>query len=180
VEEFEPGEDWDGPYHGADFGFAQDPTTLVKTWIHDRLYIEREAYKVGLELDHTAEHWERHVPGASKHVLRAESARPETISYLRRHGFPSIESAPKWSGSVEDGIAHLRQYDRIIIHPRCKHAADEAQHYSYKLDARTGDVLPVIVDKHNHIWDAVRYGLAPLIRQAPPAPRRLSTRSYYG
>lgn len=168
VEEFEPGEGWDGPYHGADFGFAQDPTTLVRLWIYGRtLYLERESYAVGLELDHTAARWSRDVPGAADHVVRADSARPESISYLKRHGFPRIEAAAKWKGSVEDGIAHLRQYEQIIIHPRCTHAADEARHWSYKVDSRTGDVLPVVADGSEHIWDAVRYALAPLIKQGP-------------
>jgi phage terminase large subunit len=44
---FTPKEDiWDGPYFGADFGFAEDPTTLLKIWISDdnKLYIENEAH----------------------------------------------------------------------------------------------------------------------------------------
>jgi phage terminase large subunit len=165
IDEFTPGADWDGPYHGADFGFAQDPTTLVRCWVHDRrLYVERETYRVGLELDDTATHWTRAVPDVAKYVVRADSARPESISFLRRHGIPRIEAAPKWSGSVEDGIAFLRSFDRIVLHPRCTHAADEARHYAYKVDKRTGDVLPDVVDAHNHIWDAVRYALAPLMQ----------------
>lgn len=166
VDEFTPAADWDGPYQGADFGFAQDPTTLVRCWVHARtLYVEREAYRVGLELDHTSDHWLRAVPGADRYVTRADSARPESISYLKRHGFGKIEGVEKWKGSVEDGIAHLRQYERIVIHARCTHAADEARHYSYKVDKQTGDVLPEVVDAHNHIWDAVRYALAPLIKK---------------
>lgn len=173
VEEFEPEHGWDGPYHGADFGFAQDPNVLVRCWIAPgtlkkstgRLMIEREAYKVGQDTDDIPDQWQLIVPGCERHVIRADSARPETISYLRRHGFPKIEGVAKWTGSVEDGIAHLRQYERIVIHPRCVHAAFEARHYSYKVDDRTGDVLPVVVDKHNHIWDGVRYALAPLIKK---------------
>jgi phage terminase large subunit len=165
VEEFEPGEEWGGPYHGADFGFAQDPSTLVRCWIHARtLYVERESYAIGLELDDTAGRWQRDVPDAEHYVIRADNARPESISYLRRHGVPRIEGVTKWKGSVQDGIAHLRQYERIIIHPRCRHAADEARHWSYKVDARTGDVLPDVADGSEHIWDAVRYALTPLIR----------------
>ena len=166
VEEFEPGEEWDGPYHGADFGFAQDPTTAVRFWLADRrLYVERESYAVGLELDATARRWERDVPGIAEYVVRADSARPESISYLRRHGVPRIEGVEKWKGSVEDGVAWLRNFDTIVVHPRCRHTADELRLYSYKVDRRTGDVLPQIVDAHNHIIDAIRYGAAPLIRR---------------
>lgn len=179
VEAFTPDPAWDGPYFGADFGFSQDPNTLVKVWIAPgtlpnstgRLMLEREAYKVGQDTDDIPAHWTRVMPDAPRHVIRGDAARPETISYLRRHGFPRIEAAPKWTGSVADGIAHLRQYEQIVLHPDCTHAIDEARHYAYKVDERTGDVLPVIVDRHNHIWDAVRYALAPRIRVKPRTAR---------
>jgi phage terminase large subunit len=169
VEEFEPGADWDGPYHGADFGFAQDPTTLHRYWVHDgKLYAEYESYAVGLELDHTADRWKADVPGCEQHVVRADSARPESISYLRRHGIPKIEGVKKWAGSVEDGVAHLRSYTQIAIHPRCSHLIEEARLWSYKVDRLTGDVLPTLVDAYNHGWDDCRYALSPLIRYHPP------------
>lgn len=167
IDEFTPRQSWDGPYHGNDFGFSRSPTTLVRVWIHDnRLYVEYESYAVGLELDETSERWEEDVPGHAAYTVRGDSARPESISYLRRHGVPKITAASKWSGSVEDGIAHLRQYETIVIHPRCVHAHEEARLYSYKVDKRTGDILPKIVDEHNHIWDAVRYALDPLIQRS--------------
>lgn len=173
VDEFTPAPDWDGPYFGADFGFAQDPTTLVKCWIYDRrLHIERESYAVGLELDHTADRWRLDVPGCEEFIIRADSARPESISYLKRHGIPKIVGVDKWKGSVEDGIAHLRSYDKIVIHPRCKRFTEEARLYSYKVDKLTGDVLPQIVDAHNHGTDSLRYSLAPIIQNRnykPPA-----------
>jgi phage terminase large subunit len=178
VEEFDVpldrfgGPTWDGPYHGADHGFAMDPRTLVKCWIgpHERwgancLYIEHESHHVKLGIDATAARWAEDVPGFAAYVVRAEAAEPGTNDYLKRHGVPRIEGVKKWQGSVEDGIAHLRAYDKIIIHVRCKHTTDEARLYSYKVDKRTGDILPKIEDRFNHIWDAVRYALAPLIVQ---------------
>jgi len=165
VDEFEPGDGWAGPYHGADFGFAQDPSTLVRLWVHEgRLYLEYESWAVGLELDATADRWMRDVPDCEKYPIRADSARPESISYLRRHGLPRIEGVKKWPGSVEDGVAHLRSYQQIVIHPRCKHAIEEARLWSYKTDRLTGEVLPTLADGWEHIWDGTRYGLAPLIK----------------
>jgi phage terminase large subunit len=165
VAEFEPSAGWHGPYHGMDFGFAQDPTTAVRCWIHaDRLYIESDCGKVGLELDQTAEFVKRYMPDIDRHKVRADCARPESISYLKRHGVPAIEGAPKWAGSVEDGIEHLRSYAEIVIHPRCTGTIKEARLYSYKTDRLTGDVLPKVEDDHNHYIDAIRYALAPLIK----------------
>jgi len=167
VSEFEPGPDWDGPYHGLDFGFAQDPTAGIRCWVHDnRLFIEHEAGRVGLELDDTAGYLKQRLPGIEQYVIRADSARPESISYLKRHGLPRVEGAKKGAGSVKDGIEHLRSYKEIIVHPRCIETAKECRLYSYKVDSRTGDVLPDVVDAYNHYIDALRYALEPLIRPA--------------
>ena len=166
VAEFEAGKSWDGPYYGADWGFAQDPTTGVRCWVHnDCLHIDHEAYKVGLELDQTAEFLIKHVPGITDHACRGDSARPETISYLKRQGLPRMESVKKWSGSVEDGIQFLRSFREIVIHPRCKETIKEARMYSYKVDRLTGDIQPKPVDAFNHCWDAVRYALGPMIQK---------------
>jgi phage terminase large subunit len=128
-----------------------------------QLYVEHEAYGVGVEIDKTPELFAP-VPGAREYVCRADNARPETISYLQRHGYPRMAAAAKGPGSVEDGVEHLRSYERIVIHPRCQHAADEARLWSFKRDQLTGDVLPALLPKHDHCWDAVRYALEPMIR----------------
>jgi len=98
-------------------------------------------------------------------VIRADSARPESISYLRRNGLPRIEGVKKWAGSVEDGIEFLKSFERIIIHPDCEETAREFRHYSYKVDKNSGDIQPVIVDDFNHYIDAIRYALVPLMKQ---------------
>lgn len=164
---------------GADFGFAKDPNTLLRQFIlNDCLYIEYEAYGIGVELDHMPAFYDK-IPESRKWPIKADSARPETISYLKRQGF-NISAAKKWQGSVEDGITHLRGFKQIIIHPRCKETAKEARLYSYKTDRITGEVLPVIEDKNNHCWDAVRYGLDGYITQKSNAgllvPKRLLRR----
>lgn len=165
VESFEPGDDWDGPYHGADWGFANDPTTANRVWIRGRsLFVEYESNQVGLELDHTADRWRRDIPGIENYIVRADSARPESISHVRRKGIPRLTAADKWQGSVEDGVAYLRSFEEIVIHPRCPNTARECRLYSYKVDKRTGDILPSIVDAHNHHIDGIRYALAPLIK----------------
>ncbi|SEN68308.1 PBSX family phage terminase large subunit [Halomonas caseinilytica] len=172
VAEFDPGKDWDGPYYGIDWGFSQDPTAGIKCWVYDRrLWIEYEAGKVGLENDDIAKFMIARIPGIERHKVRADSARPETINHVKQDGkgqresLPRIEGVDKWQGSVEDGIAHLRSYAEIVIHPRCAETLKEARLYSYKVDRLTGDVLTDIVDKHNHYIDACRYALAPMIKK---------------
>jgi phage terminase large subunit len=75
------------------------------------------------------------------------------------------EAALKWPGSVEDGISFLRSYEQIVIHPRCKHAAEEFRLYSYKIDRLTSDILPDLKPGWDHVVDSVRYALQPMIRQ---------------
>ena len=166
VEEFKPSPDFDGPYLGLDFGFAQDPTAAVKCWIlGNKLFIEYEAGKVGLELDHTSDYINQRIPGFERYTSRADSARPESISYLARHGLPRIEGVKKGKGSVEDGVQFIKSFDQVIIHPRCTQVLSEFRLYSYKVDRLTGDILPQLVDANNHYIDAIRYALEPMMKR---------------
>ena len=167
IEEFEPQAHWDGPYYGIDWGFANDPTAGTKSWISDRvLYIEHDFSKVRLELDATAGALIDALPDIERHSARADNARPESISYVKRHGIPRIEPCKKGKGSVEDGIEFIKSFDRIVIHPRCKATAEEFALYSYKVDRLSGDILTIIVDAYNHCIDSLRYALEPIMRKS--------------
>jgi len=152
-------------FFGADFGFSQDPATLIRFFIYDEtLYIEHEAYRTGVELDEYDRFYDE-VPGSKEWPIKADGARPETISHIANKFGYNISAAEKWPGCVEDGITHIRGIKEIDIHPRCVHTASEARLYRYKVDQKQLDeygqpqVLPIIIDAHNHAWDAVRYGL---------------------
>lgn len=167
VEHFELPEDLPRFYHGADWGFSQDPTCLIRCYIMpvmengkhvaDDLYVDREAYGYHTDIDAIPALFDQ-VETARDWPIKADSSRPETISYIAREGF-NIRPAEKWQGSVEDGIAHLRGFRKIIVHPNCENVAMESRLYSYKIDPKTNEVLPLIVDKWNHGFDAMRYSL---------------------
>lgn len=141
---------------GADWGFASDPSVLVRCHIVGRkLYIDYEAHMVGCEIMDLPSLF-MSVPGAEKWPITADSARPETISHMRNNGFPKIQAAVKGPKSIEDGIEWLKSFD-IVVHPRCRHTIDELTMYSYKTDPLTQLVLPLLEDKNNHIIDALRY-----------------------
>jgi len=155
---------------GADWGFASDPSVLVRCYLEGRnLYVDYEAYMVGCEIDMLPDLFDR-VPDSRKWFITADSARPETISYMQRHGFPRINSAIKGPRSVEEGVEFLKSFD-IIVHPRCQHTIDELTMYSYKTDPLTGVVMPVLEDKHNHVIDALRYSCEG-VRKAPQHKER--------
>lgn len=142
---------------GADWGFAIDPTVLVRCYLDGRtLYIDYEAYMVGCEIDDTPQLFDA-VPWARRSLITADSARPETVSYMTRSGFKMVP-AVKGPGSIEDGIEFLKSCD-IVVHPRCQHVIDELKLYSYKTDPLTAAVLPQLADKDNHTIDALRYAL---------------------
>ena len=169
IQDFKP-QEWWSCLHGADWGFANDPNVLVKIWIAPHniygdncLYIEYEAYGFKVDNNLIPELFDK-IPDSRKYLIRADCSRPETISYIRQKGF-NIIGAEKWGGSVEDGIAFIRSFDKIIIHPRCSYMTEEARLYSYKIDKLTKEILPKLVDGYDHGWDAVRYALQVLIKE---------------
>lgn len=160
---------------GADWGFAVDPSVLVRCSIEGRrLYIDHEAYMVGCEIDQLPDLFDR-IPESRKWFITADSARPETISYMRKHGYPKVNSAIKGAKSVEEGIEFLKSFD-IVVHPRCKHTIDELTLYSYKVDDLTGEVLPMLADKDNHVIDAVRYALEGMRKAVIPKDKQNTKR----
>jgi phage terminase large subunit len=167
-------------YHGVDWGFAQDPTVMVRMFItgkppSEELWIDMEAWKIGAEINELCQDFDdpRSKPGLFDRIptcrtwpVKADSARPEHISYLRRNAGMNIEPVEKWQGSVEDGIQHLRGFTIIHIHKdHCPHTAEEFRLYSFKVDRMTNEVLPIIVDKHNHCPGGCRYGLDQFIKR---------------
>lgn len=165
-------------YFGADWGFSIDPTVLIRCFIVGRtMFVDQEVWKVGCEIDHipalfagsdtrTPPRWAnpygwQGIPGSMKWPLRADSANPQAISYLRRHGFENITPSVKGAGSVEEGVEFLKTYD-IIVHPRCEHVIDELSTYSYAVDKQTEEVIPVLADRDNHTIDALRYAIESL------------------
>lgn len=168
IEEFERPK---GTIHrlGADWGYSVDPSVLIRCDIdNNRLYIDYEAYQVGCEIVNLPELF-MSVPEAEKWPIRADSARPETISYMRNHGFPKMMPAVKGAGSIEEGIQFLQSFD-IVVHPRCTHTIDELTMYSYKTDPLTNEVLPILSDKNNHVIDALRYACEGARRADKPKP----------
>lgn len=167
VEEFDVDPAWI-LRQGADWGFAVDPSVLVQCAIVGRtLYVAHEAYRVGCDIDFLPDLF-RSVPEAERWPTIADSARPETISYMQRHGFPKMLAAIKGARSLEEGVEFLKSFD-IVVHPRCVHSIDELTAYSFETDPDTGLVLPKLADKDNHVIDALRYACEGARRAAPAA-----------
>lgn len=159
---------------GGDWGFATDPSVCVRGFIKPseptNLYIDAEVYKVGCEIDDTPALFDqlgcelRHTHGvegpcegrAREWEIVTDSARPETISYMTKHGYPRCVGARKGPGSIEEGIQFLKNYD-MIVHPRCIHVSDELTYYCFKTHPLTSEIMPVLAQKKNHTIDSLRY-----------------------
>jgi len=160
----------DAVFHlGADWGFSIDPTVLVRCFIKDRtLYIDREAWQIGCEIDKTPALFDALDPSrptmARHWTITGDSESPATISYLQRHGYPRLMAAKKGPGSVVEGVNFLQTFD-IVVHPRCSHVIDELTHYAYKTDPLTDTIIPELEDTKNHTIDALRYAVESVRRK---------------
>ena len=155
VEEFEAPRDAVFRF-GADWGFAVDPTVLIRCYIEGRtIFVDYEARMVGCAINDTPALFLT-VPESERWPIVADSARPETIAYMRAHGFPKIMAAIKGPRSIEEGIEWIRGFD-IVVHPRCTGVIDDLTHYSYKTDPLTGAILPIIGDASAEAADCLRY-----------------------
>ena len=149
---------------GCDWGFS-DPTVLVRTHVDGkRLYIDYEAYEHNCEIVDLPDLFAT-IPDSHLYPIVADNARPETISYMKSHGYPRIFPCQK--PNIEESIEFLKSYD-ILIHARCTHTIDEFTNYAFKICPHTGDITNKIPDKKNHVIDATRY--------AAEAARRIQDR----
>lgn len=162
------------PRSGADWGFSIDPTCGIKIYRWGRtLYIAREVYEIGVDIDDLPSffagsdprkppRWENPkgyhgITDILDCAMVADSARPETISYLSKRGF-NIFKAVKGARSIEEGVEFLQSLD-IVVHPSCIHTINELDLYQYKVDPLTDKILSAYADKDNHVIDSIRYAV---------------------
>lgn len=158
---------------GADWGFTIDPTVLILGYIVGRtLYVWREVWELGCGIDRRGALFDKIDPEwtpvkardpqwqslARRHRITADSAEPQTIDYLQKHGFPQMKAAVKGPGSVAEGVMFLQDYD-IVVDPECVNVARELKDYSFKVDKKTEKVLPELADDDNHTIDSLRYAV---------------------
>ena len=162
VDRFEAPEDVEF-YHGLDWG-TTDPNAWVRCYIQgDALYVDYACFVRANDYEELAERIVSKLPTCKDWKTYADSARPEGINYMRKKGFNVWSVGGKTS--IEAGVTFLRSFRKIYIHERNAELIKEFTNYKYKLDSRTGDVTPVIVDKYNHGIDAIRYALHPLVKR---------------
>lgn len=140
---------------GMDFGFTNDPTTLVAIYQQgDNIYLKELLYQTGLTNRDIDEKLKFH--SVERKEIFADSAEPKSIEELYRMGW-NIKPATKGQGSVNIGIDMMKRY-QIYVTKDSVNMIKEFRNYKWQED-KNGNVLNTPVDMFNHTIDAIRYGL---------------------
>jgi phage terminase large subunit len=146
VGDFNEDSDWEC---GADFGWSNDPNTLIKVSIDQKrkvIWLKEELYKTGLTTDELGNIF-RNVAGGR--LIIADSAEGRLIEEIKRSGI-NIKPCVKGAGSVKEGVLLMRGY-KIIVDKDSKNMIKELNNYVW---AEKGE-RPI--DMYNHLIDAARY-----------------------
>lgn len=139
--------------YGMDFGYSNDPTTLVSVYSFEyNLFIKEHLYRTQMTTQDINIFLKEQ--NLLSNPIYADSAEPRLIAELRRMGhniFPSL----KGKDSVNAGIDLLKRY-KLHITSDSHNAIQEFRNYKWKED-RSGKLINVPEDKHNHIIDPCRY-----------------------
>ena len=136
--------------YGMDFGFSNDPTTLVKVavnWKHKKMYVQELHYAQDKGTSDVINIC-RKTPVNSPII--ADSAEPRLISDVRRAGV-NITSCIKGPDSVRAGIKLMQDFT-IFVEPNSHNIVKEFNNYVWN-DKKSNTP----VDNYNHIIDAIRY-----------------------
>ena len=137
--------------YGQDFGFSNDPSTLVKTSIDKQnkiIYVQLCYYQSKLT---TSELAQLNVKFAGNDLIVGDSAEPRLINELSRSC--NIVPAIKGQGSVTFGISMIQDYD-LIIDSESTDLIKELNNYVW-LERKS----QTPVDNYNHALDALRYAV---------------------
>ena len=140
------------PVFGQDYGFSNDPTTLVKTSIDKEkkiIYVKLCFYQTKLT---TSDIGQLNSKFADDNLIIGDSAEPRLINELNKFG--SVVPAIKGQVSVNYGISLLQDYD-LIIDPESTDLIKELNNYCW-LEKKSQTPC----DNWNHAIDALRYAVS--------------------
>ena len=143
---------------GMDFGYVNDPSTLfcgLVDTVAREIYVFDEMYEKGMSNEDIRSKVSE--MGYSKERIKADSAEPKSIAYLRKAGLTRIRAAKKGPDSIRAGISIIQDY-KIIIHPRCVNFITEISNYTWDKD-KFDNAINKPIDDFNHLMDAMRYAM---------------------
>lgn len=146
--------------YGLDFGYSNDPTSLVRTYVDgDNMYVDELIYKTGLTNQDIAK--EMKALGLDERdEVYADSAEPKSIEEIHRMGW---NIKPTIKGSINIGIDIVRRY-RLFATDRSYNLIKELRNYKY-IEDKNGQLTNKPVDNFNHALDALRYSVVNKLSQ---------------
>jgi phage terminase large subunit len=137
--------------YGMDFGYTNDPTTLIACYELDgKRYFDEEIYMKGLSNSELA----NLMKSLNKEWTYADSADPKSIDELYSYGI-KIKGATKGKDSINFGVSILQE-SHFYVTARSLNMIKELRNYCWDTD-REGNKLNKPVDAYNHSIDAMRY-----------------------
>lgn len=140
--------------YGMDFGYTNDPTTLVAIYVDNyNLYVQEHLYRTMM----TTTDIHNFLKGLNinREMIWADSAEVRLIDELRRMGW-NIKPSIKGRDSINAGIDLLKRY-KIHLTSDSTNTIQEFRNYKWQED-RNGKMINIPIDSHNHTIDALRYG----------------------
>ena len=139
---------------GMDFGFTNDPTSLVEMRLaHGDLWVDEIIHESGLTNPAIASKC-KDAGLTKRNLIIADSAEPKSIQELVNLGL-WVVPATKGADSIVAGLDILRRY-RIHFTRRSVGIIEEAEQYRWRID-RDGKKTNTPIDAFNHGIDALRY-----------------------
>ena len=139
--------------YGGDFGYSNDPTTIVAIYrFGDAFILDEITYQKGLSNKQIADI----LNNIEQSLSIFDSAEPKSIDEIRSYGV-SILPAQKGPGSINQGIAKV-QAQRIFVTSRSVNIIREYRNYLWRTD-NNGKILNIPEAGFDHTMDAIRYGL---------------------
>ena len=134
---------------GMDFGYTNDPTSIIEVYKHNETRILNEiVYQTGLLKSDIAKLLPKDVP------VYADSAEPKSIADIQRYGI-TIKGVTKGRDSINYGI-DVMQREEYLVTSNSTNLIKELRSYCWDTD-KTGKRLNKPIDNYNHAIDAVRY-----------------------
>tara|TARA_R100000995_G_C3476030_1_gene121006 strand:- start:8 stop:1162 length:1155 start_codon:yes stop_codon:yes gene_type:complete len=139
--------------YGIDYGFTNDPTTIIGVWIEGYMLYAKE-YLYQTMMTTIDIHNKLKSIAINREVIFGDSAEPRLNEELRRMGW-NIKGSIKGRDSINAGIDLLKRY-KIHLTSDSSNMIREFRNYKWKED-RSGKTLNVPEDRANHTTDALRY-----------------------
>lgn len=139
---------------GLDFGYSNDSTALVETFIlGDDMYVRELLYRTGMTNQDIAKEFER-IGIDRRDEIWCDSAEPKSIEEIHRMGW---NVKPTQKGAINIGIDMIRRY-KLIATDGSINLIKELRNYKY-IEDKNGQLTNKPIDAFNHTLDALRYSI---------------------